>query len=121
MSLGLKQVQPDPWTAVAQRYPMGSRVTGKNVRLTDSVASSSWRPVSMGCATSRRCRTAPIGKPDELVSLGNELTLLVIRVDANERRIGLSLKELAHAMGPPKEAEGERGSGRRGRAQQQAP
>jgi ribosomal protein S1 len=56
----------------------------------------------------------PIGRPDELVSVGDELTLLVIRVDANERRIGLSLKELAHAIEPPKEVE-ERGGGRRGR------
>ena len=35
ISLGLKQIQPDPWTTVAQRYPMGARVTGKVVRLTD--------------------------------------------------------------------------------------
>src|SRR5207237_34175 len=35
ISLGLKQIQPDPWSTVAQRYPMGSRVTGKVVRLTD--------------------------------------------------------------------------------------
>jgi len=56
----------------------------------------------------------PIGRPDELVTVGDELTLLVIRVDPNERRIGLSLKELAHAIEPPKEVE-ERGGGRRGR------
>jgi small subunit ribosomal protein S1 len=35
ISLGLKQIQPDPWESVTQRYPMGSRVTGKVVRLTD--------------------------------------------------------------------------------------
>src|SRR5258705_12064789 len=35
ISLGLKQIQPDPWESVSQRYPMGSRVTGKVVRLTD--------------------------------------------------------------------------------------
>src|SRR6266581_1062338 len=35
ISLGLKQIQPDPWESVSQRYPMGSRVTGKIVRLTD--------------------------------------------------------------------------------------
>src|SRR5439155_762648 len=34
ISLGLKQIQPDPWATVAQRFPMGSRVTGKVVRLT---------------------------------------------------------------------------------------
>ncbi len=56
----------------------------------------------------------PIGRPDELVSVGDELTLLVIRVDPNERRIGLSLKELAHAIEPPPTAAEERG-GRRGK------
>src|ERR1051326_3904166 len=35
ISLGLKQLQPDPWSTVAQRFPMGARVTGKVVRLTD--------------------------------------------------------------------------------------
>jgi ribosomal protein S1 len=45
----------------------------------------------------------PIGRPDEVVNVGDELTLLVIRVDPNERRIGLSLKELHHAIEPPRE------------------
>jgi ribosomal protein S1 len=43
----------------------------------------------------------PVNRPEDLVSVGDELTLLVIRVDPNERRIGLSLKELAHAVEPP--------------------
>ena len=55
----------------------------------------------------------PISRPDEIVSVGDELTLLVIRVDPNERRIGLSLKELAHAIETP-EGEGG-GQGRRGK------
>ena len=49
-----------------------------------------------------------------MVSVGDELGLLVIRVDPNERRIGLSLKELAHAMPPTMEPE-DRGQGRRGK------
>ena len=115
ISLGLKQVQPDPWTTVAQRYPMGSRVTGKIVRLTDFGAFVELEPGVDGLLHISQMSSRPIGRPDELVSVGDELTLLVIRVDANERRIGLSLKELAHAIEPPKETEGERGSGRRGR------
>ncbi len=114
ISLGLKQVQPDPWTTVAQRYPMGSRVTGKIVRLTDFGAFVELEPGVDGLLHISQMSSRPIGRPDELVSVGDELTLLVIRVDANERRIGLSLKELAHAIEPPKETE-ERGGGRRGR------
>ncbi|HZI84159.1 MAG TPA: hypothetical protein VFF44_09615, partial [Casimicrobiaceae bacterium] len=50
------------------------------------------------------------------VNVGDELTLLVIRVDPNERRIGLSLKELAHAVAPPEVDErGGGGGGRRKR------
>jgi ribosomal protein S1 len=44
--------------------------------------------------------------------VGDELTLLVIRVDPHERRIGLSLKELAHVVTPPPETD-DRGQGRR--------
>src|SRR2546426_349705 len=114
ISLGLKQIQPDPWTTVQQRYPMGSRVTGKIVRLTDFGAFVELEPGVDGLLHISQMSNRPIGRPDELVSVGDELTLLVIRVDANERRIGLSLKELAHAIEPPKEVE-ERGGGRRGR------
>src|SRR5438105_5580969 len=116
ISLGLKQIQPDPWTTVKQRYPMGSRVTGKIVRLTDFGAFVELEPGVDGLLHISQMSNRPIGRPDELVSVGDELTLLVIRVDANERRIGLSLKELAHAIEPPKEMEGERGAGRRGQA-----
>jgi small subunit ribosomal protein S1 len=114
ISLGLKQIQPDPWTTVQQRFPMGSRVTGKVVRLTDFGAFVELEPGVDGLLHISQMSNRPIGRPDELVSVGDELTLLVIRVDANERRIGLSLKELAHAIEPPKEMESERGGGRRG-------
>jgi 4-hydroxy-3-methylbut-2-enyl diphosphate reductase len=56
----------------------------------------------------------PISRPEEVVSVGDELTLLVIRVDPHERRIGLSLKELAHAVEFTREPEEGR-HGRRGR------
>jgi 4-hydroxy-3-methylbut-2-enyl diphosphate reductase len=57
-----------------------------------------------------------IGTPGEMVNVGDELTLLVIRVDPHERRIGLSLKELAHAVAPPPETEeGRGGGGRKGK------
>ena len=113
ISLGLKQIQPDPWTTVAQRYPMGSRVTGKVVRLTDFGAFVELEPGVDGLLHISQMANRPISRPDELVSVGDELTLLVIRVDPNERRIGLSLKELAHAI-EPMPLEQERGGGRRG-------
>jgi small subunit ribosomal protein S1 len=113
ISLGLKQIQPDPWTTVAQRYPMGSRVTGKVVRLTDFGAFVELEAGVDGLLHISQMSNRSVTTPGEIVSVGDELTLLVIRVDPNERRIGLSLKELAHAVAPPDVGEESRGGGRR--------
>jgi small subunit ribosomal protein S1 len=114
ISLGYKQIQPDPWSTVSQRYPMGSRVTGRVVRLTDFGAFVELEPGIDGLLHISQMAHRPITRPDEVVNAGDELTLLVIRVDPNERRIGLSLKELAHAIEPaPVEDRGARG--RRGK------
>jgi small subunit ribosomal protein S1 len=117
ISLGLKQIQPDPWTTVAQRYPMGSRVTGKVVRLTDFGAFVELEAGVDGLLHISQMSSRPISRPDEVVNVGDELTLLVIRVDPNERRIGLSLKELAHAIEMTQMEEKSPGAapGRRGR------
>jgi small subunit ribosomal protein S1 len=117
ISLGLKQIQPDPWTTVAQRFPMGSRVTGKVVRLTDFGAFVELEAGVDGLLHISQMSNRPISRPDEVVNVGDELTLLVIRVDPNERRIGLSLKELAHAieMTQMEERGAGQGQGRRGR------
>jgi small subunit ribosomal protein S1 len=117
ISLGLKQIQPDPWESVSQRYPMGSRVTGKIVRLTDFGAFVELEPGVDGLLHVSQMSTRPIASPSDLVNVGDELTLMVIRVDPNERRIGLSLKDLAAAiMEEPSQADTRaRGKGRKRR------
>jgi small subunit ribosomal protein S1 len=117
ISLGLKQIQPDPWESVSQRYPMGSRVTGKIVRLTDFGAFVELEPGVDGLLHVSQMSTRPIASPSELVNVGDELTLMVIRVDPNERRIGLSLKDLAAAiLEEPSQADARgRGKGRKRR------
>ncbi len=117
ISLGLKQNQPDPWESVSQRYPMGSRVTGKIVRLTDFGAFVELEPGVDGLLHVSQMSTRPIASPSDLVNVGDELTLMVIRVDPNERRIGLSLKDLAAAiLEEPSQADTRgRGKGRKRR------
>ncbi len=115
ISLGLKQIQPDPWSTVSQRYPMGSRVTGKVVRLTDFGAFVELEPGVDGLLHISQMSHRPIATPGEVVNVGDEVTLLVIRVDPHERRIGLSLKELAHTVAPPPEMDERPGGGGRGR------
>jgi small subunit ribosomal protein S1 len=106
ISLGLKQIQPDPWDSVAQRYPMGSRVTGKVVRLTDFGAFVELEPGVDGLLHISQMSNRPIATPADILNVGDELTLMVIRVDPNERRIGLSLKELAAVIEEPVQTEG---------------
>ncbi|KRT70096.1 MAG: 30S ribosomal protein S1 [Candidatus Rokubacteria bacterium CSP1-6] len=98
ISLGVKQIQPDPWEVVAERYPVGSRVTGKVVRLTDFGAFVELEPGVDGLLHISQMSDRPVGRTEDVVNVGDELTLVVIRVDPAERRIGLSLKELAAAV-----------------------
>ncbi len=98
ISLGVKQIQPDPWEVVAERYPVGSRVTGKVVRLTDFGAFVELEAGVDGLLHVSQMSDRPVGRPEDIVNAGDELTLVVIRVDPAERRIGLSLKELAAAV-----------------------
>src|SRR5262249_11839506 len=94
----LRRTQREPWSTGAQRFRRGSRVTGKVVRLTDFGAFVELEPGVDGLLHISQMSNRPIGTPAEVVNVGDELALLVIRVDPNERRIGLSLKELAHAV-----------------------
>ena len=94
-------------------------VTGKVVRLTDFGAFVELEAGVDGLLHVSQMSHRPVNRPEDLVSVGDELTLLVIRVDPNERRIGLSLKELAHAVAeaPPVDTGGGgagRGRGKRG-------
>src|SRR5690349_1585595 len=106
ISLGLKQIQPDPWDSVASRYPIGSRVTGNVVRLTDFGAFVELEPGVDGLLHISQMSNRPIATPADILNVGDELTLMVIRVDPNERRIGLSLKELAAVIEEPAQTEG---------------
>jgi small subunit ribosomal protein S1 len=130
ISLGMKQVEPDPWATIDERYAPGVRVQGRVRNLTDFGAFVELEPGVDGLAFIElepgvdgllhisQMSSRPISRAEEVVNVGDELTLLVIRVDPNERRIGLSLKELVHAIEMPKETEerqGRRGGGKRRR------
>src|SRR5919109_1093533 len=117
ISLGMKQVEPDPWATIEERYRPGTRVQGRVRNLTDFGAFIELEPGVDGLLHISQMSNRPISRADEVVSVGDELTLLVIRVDPHERRIGLSLKELAHAIAPPPEVEDTRGrKGKRGKS-----
>jgi 4-hydroxy-3-methylbut-2-enyl diphosphate reductase len=92
-------------------------VKGKVVRLADFGAFVELEAGVDGLLHVSQMSHRPVGRPEDVVQLGDELTLKVIRVDPNERRIGLSLKDLAADLVVVEEQEhhGRRGGRRRER------
>ncbi len=117
ISLGLKQLQRDPWEEVSRKFPVGSNVKGKVVRLTEFGAFVELEPGIDGLLHISQMSSRPVAAPQDVVQLGDELTVKVIRIEPNERRIGLSLRDLAADMPAVEEEEhrGRRGGRKRDR------
>lgn len=92
VALGLKQTQPDPWAEVPEKYKVGSIVRGKIVNITSFGAFTKLEEGIEGLIHISELADRRIEKPDDVVSLGQELDLKVINLSPEDRRIGLSLK-----------------------------
>ncbi|WP_447975342.1 30S ribosomal protein S1 [Nitrospira sp. Kam-Ns4a] len=96
ISLGLKQKSPDPWTNVASKYPVGSRVRGRVVSLTDYGAFVELEPGVEGLVhVSEMSWTHEVRHPSRLVSVGDQVEAQVLNVDPNNRKISLGMKQTA--------------------------
>jgi small subunit ribosomal protein S1 len=117
ISLGLKQVQEDPWqSSVPEKYRVGMDVQGKVVRLTDFGAFVELEDGVEGLLHVSELSHDRVNKPEDVVQVGQELTLKVIKLDTEERKIGLSLRAFleTHAEGGGEEEGGRRWKRRRG-------
>ena len=95
VSLGLKQLHPDPWTTVTERYPIGGRVTGKIVNLTDYGAFVELENGVEGLIhVSEMSWTQKVKHPSKIVSVGEVVEAVVLSVDAEKKRISLGMKQV---------------------------
>jgi small subunit ribosomal protein S1 len=95
VSLGYKQKSPDPWSDVQDRYPLGSKVKGKVVSLTDYGAFIELEEGVEGLIhVSEMSWTKKIRHPAKLMNIGEEVEAVVADVNVANRRISLSLKAL---------------------------
>ncbi|WP_321531110.1 30S ribosomal protein S1 [uncultured Desulfuromonas sp.] len=95
VSLGLKQITPDPWLSVAEKYPTEARVTGKVVSLTDYGAFIELEEGVEGLIhVSEMSWTKRIKHPNKLLSIGDEVETVVLAMDTENRRISLGLKQV---------------------------
>jgi small subunit ribosomal protein S1 len=96
VSLGMKQLAADPWTLAVQKYPVGSRVTGRVVSLTDYGAFVELQEGIEGLIhVSEMSWTRKVRHPSKVVSVGEEVSAAVLDIKPDARRISLGMKQVA--------------------------
>lgn len=99
ISLGVKQLQPDPWTLAAATFKVGDRLRGSVVRLTDFGAFVNLSPGVDGLVhVSEMSWSKKIRKPSDVVAVGDSVEVVVLGVNPSDKRISLGLKQ---ALGDP--------------------
>jgi len=95
ISLGYKQLIPDPWQSVAERYPKEAKVHGKVVSLTDYGAFIEIEPGIEGLVhVTEMTWSKRLKHPSKLLAIGQEVEAVVLDVDQTNRRISLGIKQV---------------------------
>ena len=96
ISLGLRQLEPNPWDMVRHNYPVGARVRGKVRNMTTYGAFVELEEGIDGMVhVSDMSWTRKINHPSEMLKKGDEVDAIVLDVDPNQQRISLGMKQLA--------------------------
>ena len=111
-SLGIKQLHPDPWTELPNKYPIGSRVKGKVTKVADFGAFVEIEPGIEGLVHVSELRDERVENPRDVVKEGDELDVKVIDMDPHERKVALSVKAALHEGDDYREYMRNQGSGR---------
>ena len=94
ISLGMKQLQSYPWKDVAEKYPVGTRVQGKVVSITNYGAFVELEPGIEGLVhISEMSWTRNVRHPSKIVSIGETIEAVVLKVDETEEKISLGMKQ----------------------------
>ncbi len=95
VSLGLKQLVPDPWEAITTRFPVNSKATGKVTNLVDYGAFVELEPGVEGLVhISEMSWTRKLRHPSQLIHTGDEVEVVILGVDAEKKRISLGMKQV---------------------------
>lgn len=95
VSLGLKQITPDPWETVDQKYPINSKWAGRVVSITDYGVFIELETGVEGLVhVSEMAWTKKPRHPSKMVHIGEEVDVMVLNVDKDQKRISLGMKQL---------------------------
>src|SRR5206468_3411622 len=112
VALGLKQMASDPWEGdIPGRYKPGQVVQGKVTKLTNFGVFVELEPGLEGLLHISELADHKVDSPEEVVKVGDEIEVKILRVDVGERKVGLSRKQIGQ---PEEEAEEPTAEGARG-------
>jgi small subunit ribosomal protein S1 len=106
ISLGLKQTQSDPWQQVLEQYSEGDVVEGKVTKVVTFGAFIEILPGVEGLVHISELAQHHVENPREVVSQGDAVNVLILEVDAERRRLSLSLKRVEEGQQPLPRADG---------------
>ena len=90
--MGIKQAQEDPWTDIVKRYPIGTKVSGKITKVSSFGAFVEIEEGVDGLVHISQISDDHIERVKDVLNVGDEVEARVVKVDASEHRIGLSVK-----------------------------
>ncbi|MCG2807254.1 MAG: 30S ribosomal protein S1 [Coriobacteriia bacterium] len=99
ISLGLKQTQPDPWQELVKNFPVGSLLEGKVTKLVPFGAFVELGDGVEGLVHISEMAKGHVETPDQVAAVGDEVHIKVMDVDLDRRRISLSMRAAAEALG----------------------
>ncbi len=95
VSLGMKQLVPDPWENISAKYPEGVRIMGKVTNLVDYGAFVELEPGVEGLVhISEMSWTRKLRHPSQMVRVGEEVEVMILGVDQDKKRISLGMKQI---------------------------
>lgn len=94
LSLSIKEITPEPWKDVTEKYPEGSVVLGKVVRINDFGAFVELEPGVDGLVHISKISHDRINNPADVLSVGQDIKAKILSVDEEQKRISLSMKDV---------------------------
>ncbi|MEE2987343.1 MAG: 30S ribosomal protein S1 [Nitrospinota bacterium] len=92
ISLGIKQLQPDPWDDISKNYPIGTDVTGVILKVTGFGAFAEFGDGLEGLIHISQLSSEKVTHPEKAVKVGDQIKAKVIKVDTTQKKIALSIK-----------------------------
>ncbi len=99
ISLGVKQLQPDPWDDIAKNYPIGTKVEGTIIKVTGFGAFAEFGDGLEGLIHISQLSSQKISSPEQVVKVDDAIKAKVIKVDTASKKIALSIKAFEENLG----------------------